>query len=185
MCTIQEKGRIISIHIQDKVEKEIEKLLTEGHKTKLDKTTSDCFIAPIVITVEKGDSIKLAHDAKSMNRQLFKNMYQMRNVDELIDGVSQIVTDKKEGTLYFTVLDLKYAYSQLKLAADTARQCKFNIVGGNATGTYRFLTGFYSLADMPAEFQKAMERPIKHSKNIFCFLDDILIVSKGNETEHE
>ena len=53
----------------------------------------------------------------------------MPNVDELIDGVNQIVTDKKEGTLYFTVLDLKHAYSQSKLAVDTARQCNFNIVG--------------------------------------------------------
>ena len=108
----------------------------------------------------------------------------MPNVDEFIDDVSQIVAKNKNGTLYFTVLDLKYAYSQLKLAADTAKQCKFNIVGGKATGTYRFLTGFYGLADMPAEFQKDMDRIINHAKNTFCFLDDILIVSKGNEIEH-
>ena len=75
-------------------------------------------------------------------------------------------------------------YSQLKLAADTAKQCKFNIVGGKATGTYRFLTGFYGLADMTAEFQKAMDRTTNHAKNTFCFLVDILIVTKGNETEH-
>ena len=73
--------------------------------------------------------IKLAIDAKSINRQLFKNKYQMPNVDELIDRVSHIVTENKIGTLYFTVLDLKYAYNQLKLAADTAKQCNFNIVG--------------------------------------------------------
>ena len=53
------------------------------------------------------------------------------------------------------------------------------------TGTYRFLTGFYGLGDMPAEFQKAMDRTINHAKNTFCFLDDILIVSKGSEIEHE
>ena len=51
LCPMQEKGRRIPIHIQDKVEKKIEKLLTEDHMTKLDKCTSDCFIAPIVITV--------------------------------------------------------------------------------------------------------------------------------------
>ena len=157
---------------------------TEGHITKLDNCTSDCFIAPIVITVKKDDSKKLAMDAKPINRQLFKNKHRMPNVDELIDGVSQTVTENKNGTLYFTVLDLKYAYSQLKLVADTAKQCNFNIVGGKATGTYRFLTGFYGLADMPAEFQKAMDRTINHAKNTFCFLDDILIVSKGNENEH-
>ena len=77
-------------------------------------------------------------------------------------------------------LDLKYAYSQSKLAADTAKQCNFNIVGGKARGTYTFLTWLYGLADMPAEFQKAMDRTINHAKNTFCFLDDILIVSKGN-----
>ena len=66
-----------------------------------------------------------------------------------------------------------------------ARQCNFNIVGGKATGTYQFLTGFYGLADMPAEFQKAMDRTLNNSKNTFCFLDDILIVSKGLELEHE
>ena len=82
------------------------------------------------------------------------------------------------------MLDLKYAYSQLKLAADTAKQCNFNIFGGKATGTYRFLTGFYGLADMPAEFQKAMDTTIDHAKNTFCFLDDVLIVSKRKEIEH-
>ena len=59
--------------------------------------------------MKKDDSVKLALDAKPINRQLFKNNYQMPNADELLDGVSQIVTAKTTGTLYFTVLDLKYA----------------------------------------------------------------------------
>ena len=88
LCPIQEKGIRIPIHIQDKVEKEIEKLLTEVHITKLDNCTSDCFVASIVITVKKDDSIKLAMDAKPINMQLFKNKYQMPNVDETIDGNS-------------------------------------------------------------------------------------------------
>ena len=67
------------------------------------------------------------------------------------------------------MLDLKYAYSQLKLASDSAKQCNFDIVGGKATGTYRFLTGFHGLAEMPAEFQKAMDRIFNHAKNHFLF----------------
>ena len=186
LCPLQEKGRRIPIHIQEKVYEEMKKLLKEGRVKRLDKFTSDCFIAPIVITVKKDDSIKLALDVKPINRQFFKNKYQMPNVDELLDGVSQIVTANTNGTLYFSVLDLKYAYSQLKLTAETAKQCNFNIIGGQATGTYRFLTGFYGLAaDMPAEFQKAMDRTLNHAENTFCFLDDILILSKGSEEEHE
>ena len=70
LCPIQEKGRRIPIHLQEKVQAELSKLLSEGHITKLDKCTSDCFFAPIVITVKKDDSIKLALDAKPIIRQL-------------------------------------------------------------------------------------------------------------------
>ena len=68
LCPLQEKGRRIPIHIQEKVYEEMKKLLKEGHIERLDKCTSDCFIAPIVITVKKDDSIKLALDAKPTNR---------------------------------------------------------------------------------------------------------------------
>ena len=75
-----------------------------------------------MITVEKkNDSINLALDAKPNNRQLYENKYQMPNVDELLDEVGQIVTAKTAGTFYCTVLDLKYANSQLKLTAKTAK----------------------------------------------------------------
>ena len=127
---IQERGRQIPIHVQEKFEKYIDKLLLEGHIHRLDKCTSDCFVAPIVITVKKDDSIKLALDAKPINRQLYKNKYQMPNVKELLDGVSQIGTAQAAGTLFFAVLDLKYAYSQLKLTTETAKQCNFNIAEG-------------------------------------------------------
>ena len=53
LCPIQEKGRRIPIHIQDKVQTELEKLLSEEHIKKLDKCTSGCLVAPIVITVKK------------------------------------------------------------------------------------------------------------------------------------
>ena len=38
---------------------------------------------------------------------------------------------------------------------------------------------------MAAEFQKAMDRTLNHAPNAFCCLDNILIVSKGDEKEHE
>ena len=68
LCPSQEKGRRIPIHIQEKVHEEMEKLLKEGHIKRLDKCTSDCFLAPFVITVKKDDSIKLALDAKLIIR---------------------------------------------------------------------------------------------------------------------
>ena len=105
----------------------------------MNKSTSDCFLAPIVITVKKDDSIKLALDAKSTNRQLYENKYHMPNINELLDGVSQNVTANAVGTLYFTVLELKYAYSQHKLTAETSKHFQYR--GGtskrNVQVTYR------------------------------------------------
>ena len=37
---------------------------------------------------------------------------------------------------------------------------------------------------MPAEFQKVMDYTLIGLKNTFCFLDDILIVSKGSAEDH-
>ena len=71
------------------------------------------------------------------------------------------------------------------MTADAAKQCNFNILRGQATGTNRILTGFYGLADIPAEFQKAMDCTLNHAPNALCFLVDILIVAKGDEKEHE
>ena len=53
LCPLQEKERRIPIHIQEKVHEEMEKLLKERHIKRLDKCTSDCFIAPIVITIKR------------------------------------------------------------------------------------------------------------------------------------
>ena len=66
-----------------------------------------------------------------------------------------------------------------------ANHCNFNIISGDMTGTDRFQTGFYGLTNMPAEFQKAMDYTLISLKNTYCFLDDILIVSKGSLEEHK
>ena len=81
-------------------------------------------------------------------------------------------------------LDLHYAYSQLNFYNDTASHCNFNIVSGNMTGTYLFKTGCYGLTGMPAEFQKANDCTLVGLTNTFCFLDDILIVSRGRIEHH-
>ena len=119
-----------------------------------------------------------------MSSQFYKNKFQMPNLLELLDSAAQIITAKTEGTVWFTSLDLKYAFSQLPIDESVSKHCNFSIVCGEFTGTYRFKTGFYGLTDMPKEFQKAMDNTIQGFQGVFCFLDDILIVSKGSVTKH-
>ena len=106
----------------------------------------------------------------------------MPNFDNLIDTIQQnLNTTASQETAFFSTLDLKYAYSQLNLHPETARHCNFNIISGEGTGTYRFVTGFYGLTDMPAAFQKVMDYTLVGLQNTHCFLDDIIVVSRGSK----
>ena len=84
----------------------------------------------------------------------------MPNVLELLDSAAQIVTSNKDGDVWFTSLDLKYAFSQIPLSDGVSSHCNFIIVCWEQTGAYRFNTGFYGLTDMPKEFQKAMDNTL-------------------------
>ena len=121
----------------------MKKLSEQGHIEKLRECSDKNFISPIVITVKKDKSVKLALDSKVLNKAIHKNKYQMPNIDSLIDSISQHINNSNNGdNVYFSTVDLKYAYCQLNLHPDTARQCNFNINRGDATGTSGFKTGF-------------------------------------------
>ena len=61
------KGRRVPISLQDKVDKEIQRLINEGHIVKLQECSDKCFVSPIVITVKKDGSIKLALESRELN----------------------------------------------------------------------------------------------------------------------
>ena len=180
-----QKGRRVPINLQPRVLAELERLQTEGHIEKLSSCSDDYIISPIVITVKKDQSIKLALHSKVLNKAIHKNKYQMPNIDMLIDTISQHLTNTQNGQqAYFTTLDLKYVYSKLKLHPDTSKHCNFNIICRESTGTYRFKIGCYGLTDMPADFQQAMDYTLLGLRNTYCFLDDIIIFSTGTEADH-
>ena len=180
----QGKGRKVPIHIQDRVTAEIKKLFKDKNIEKLEKCTTDHFIAPIVLTAKKDRSKKLAHSAKPLNAQIWQNKYQMPNMQELIESAAQIITRDTPEKVWFTSLYLKYAFSQLALSDLTSSHCNLSILCGEATGTYRFKTGFYGLTDMPTEFQKAMDCILQELEGVICYLDDILVVTKGGVEDH-
>ena len=64
---LQQKGRRIPIHIQEKIEQEIKSLIDQGHIVKLDSCSDKQFISPIVIIVKKDHTKKLAMDSKQIN----------------------------------------------------------------------------------------------------------------------
>ena len=111
----------------------------------------------------------------------------MQSIDHLIDAVALQFSERKAspGMYWFSKIDLKHAYSQIPLDESIAKHCNFNILGGRATGTYRFINGFYGLTDMPSTFQKTIEKTLEGINSNFAFLDGILFITKGSLNEHE
>ena len=111
-----QKGRRVPINLLHKVSDELKKLSEQGHTEKLQECSDKNFFSPIVITVKKEKSVKLALHSKVLNEAIHKNKYQMPNIDSLIDSISQHINDSnQDDNVYFTTIDLKYAYSQLKM----------------------------------------------------------------------
>ena len=128
----QHKGRRIPLHLTEKVENKLKNLIEEKQIKKLTSCLDEYFISPVVITVKSDQSIKIALDLKILNDAIHKNTiskYQMQSIDHLMDKIAMKISDLKttEGTLYFSKVDLKYAYSQLPLHPDTQKHCNFNI----------------------------------------------------------
>ena len=175
---IQQKSQRIPVHLQERVEEELNKPMDQKHIIKLGKCSDRQFISPIVITVKKDQTVKLALDSKKINKFIHKNKYRLPNIDLLLDNIAQVVKSDKSKQTLFSPLDLCYTYLQI-LLDKTREQCNFSLIGGNATGTYQFQTGFYGLMDVPAEFQKAFEVTFTNCTSTYAYLDDILIVTKG------
>ncbi len=163
----QQKGRRIPIALQEKVANEIKRLIKEGHVERLNNCTENQFISPVVIMVKRDGSLKKALDSKELNKVECKNKCQMPNIEDLMDRIAEIISEKKPAKIWFSSIDLRYAYGQLLLSLRTAEQCNFALVGGTATGMYRFRTGFYGFADMPAEFQQSIDKVLMRNTCIY------------------
>ena len=101
LTPIQQKGRRVPITLQKKVDKETDKLLEQCHIQKLEECSDKYFVSPIVITVKKDGSVKLAPlESRELNKQVHKNKYQMPNIEELMDIVEQSISERKQRDVF-------------------------------------------------------------------------------------
>ena len=150
------------------MEKEVNKLIAEGHIGTLADVGADAFVSPVVITHKSDGTVKIALDSQELNKQIVKKTMQPPLLAELLDQISMKISGNREAKLYNSTIDLKYALSQIALHKETSKHCVAAIVGGKATGYYRFKKGFCGLADMPVFFQtksikSLITRPKRHS----------------------
>ena len=92
----KKKGRRVPLHLLEKVEKELNKLINDKQIIRLEKCPDDVYISRVVITLKNDKPVKLALDSKKLNKARHKNKYHMQSIDHLIDAVALYISERRK-----------------------------------------------------------------------------------------
>ena len=86
---VKQKARLIPLHLQEDVGRELEKLIKAGHLEKVNNVDEHCFVSPVVIITVKNDkSVKVALDSRKLNDSCIKRRPHMPKMEELLNQIS-------------------------------------------------------------------------------------------------
>jgi hypothetical protein len=147
----------------------INKLVKDG---MLQPSTST-WVSPIVIVKKKDGQLRLCQDYRKLNMITKKDHYPMPVMEDLMVQLS----NKK----YFTTLDCRSGYWQLKMAPEDVYKTAFI----THDGVFEFLRLPFGITNGCAIFQRMMDKVLGPLRGVCCavYIDDILIYSDTLE-EH-
>ena len=87
------------INLQDKVDKEINRLFKEGHFIKLQECLDKRFVSPILSTVKKDGSRKMAAEFQKIIVNLLKEFPQANAfIDDILNRTHRICREESQET---------------------------------------------------------------------------------------
>jgi len=159
--------------LSPKEQKEQDKFLEENLRKGYIQPSKSPMVSPFFF-VSKKDSKKLrpCQDYRRLNEGTIKNAYPLPRVDELLD--------KLKGAKYFTTLDLRWRYNNVRIKEGDEWKAAFKM----NKGLFEPLVMFFGLCNSPATFQNMMNDIFIMETNegwILIYIDDILIFLKRKE----
>ena len=129
--------------------------------------------APVLFVRKKDGSLRMCIDYRQLNKVTVKNKYPLPRIDDLFDQL--------QGVSYFSKIDLRSGYHQLKVRECDIPKTAFQICYGH----FEFLVMSFGLTNAPAAFMDLMNRVFRPYLDMFVivFIDDILVYSRS-EDEH-
>ncbi|GBG66327.1 hypothetical protein CBR_g58817 [Chara braunii] len=127
--------------------------------------------APVLFARKADGTFRLCIDYRGLNRYTVKNNYPMPRADELFDRLA--------GNRFFTKIDLRSGYHQIRVATEDQPKTAFR----SRFGHYEFTVMPFGLTNAPATFQTEMNDIFRDilEEYVLVYLYDILVYSRTLE----
>jgi hypothetical protein len=98
---------------KDEIEKAIKELLDMAHI----RPRTSPFASSVVLVKKKDGTMRMCIDFRALNKKTIKNRYLIPRIDELLDDL--------HGVVYFTKIDLRSGYHQIKMREEDISKIAF------------------------------------------------------------
>ncbi|MCO5566284.1 hypothetical protein L7F22_019960 [Adiantum nelumboides] len=153
---------------QEEIMTQVNELLQKGHI----QSRSSPFCSPVLLVQKKHGSWRMCIDYRALNKIIVKIKFPIPHIDDVLDRL--------QGASFFSTIDLKSGYHQIRVNPADVPKTAFR----TTFGLYEFLVMPFGLTNAPATFNRNMDkifRPLCHC--VGTFFDDMIVFSKS-EAEH-